>query len=426
MAEKLITITENRARRAYWFGIANGLLIGTGDALIDPVTVLPAFVSRLTNSEIAIGSISALGMSGWSLPQLLAANYLRSKIYKRPLYLLGAILRSVGLFAIIPLVFFSLPDHPSGALLGFFLGYSIFALTGGMSGPAFLDIVAKTVPARRLGAFFGHRQFWGGLGAIGSGALVRWVLAQHGITFPNNYLLLFSGGLLLFIPAWLLFSLIYEPAGKAAEQTPLLHFLRGSPAMVQEHPEFRLLLVSRLLTGSVSIALPFYIIFARRILGVPEAMIGTYISVQMAGSVLFVPIWAYLNDRKGPRGLLTAVSSLYLGVSLIAMAAAFNSDINFGRAALLAVFFPLAAIGSGTFIGSTNYIFAIAPEEQRTTYIGIYNTLFALTSFLPLFGGWVVAATSFSFLFCLAAVFAVAGLVATIRLPAEISPANSG
>ena len=426
MSESTRDITPAQTRRAYRFGIANGVLFAVGVAFVDPVTVLPALVSRLTDSEVVIGSISAIGMSGWFLPQLFAANYLQARPHKRPLYVFAATIRTIGLLSAIPLLYFLAPARPTAALLAFFLAYSCYSLAGGLSGPAFLDIVAKTVPARKLGAFFGHRQFWGGLGAIGSGALVRAVLASDAFAFPKDYALLFTGALLAFAPGWILFSLIHEPPGKVAEEPkPLLVFLRSAPATVRRHREFRLLLASRLLTGAVGIALPFYIIYARRVLGVPESTVGTYISVQMAGSVVLVPLWAYLNDRQGPRRLLISVVALYSAICGIALIASlFPQAVTFGRFALMAVFFPLAAIGAGSFMGYTNYLFAIAPEEQRTLYIGIQNTLFAVTSFLPLLGGLIVAMASFSVLFAVAAAFSVAALLATLRLP-KSRPGNA-
>jgi MFS family permease len=88
-----------------------------------------------------------------------------------------------------------------------------------------------------------------------------------------------------------------------------------------------------------------------------------------------------------------------------------------GLPVLMLVFFPLAAIGSGTFIGYTSYLFRIAPEEHRTRYVGIHNTLFAFTTFLPLLGGVIIEAGSFRALFAVSMAFAAATVAATVRLP---------
>ncbi len=406
------------ARSAYRRGIANGILFFIGVAFADPITVLPTFVARLTDSEVAIGLISALGISGWLMPQLFAASYLRSRPYKRPLYVQAAFLRGFSLLLTIPLVWLLARDRPAVALLVFLLGYALYSFAGGASGPAFLDIVAKTIPPNRIGAFFGHRQFWGGLGAIGCGFLIRLILSAEALAFPAGYCLLFALALISSAPAWVLFASIHEPPGKVEPAQPLLRFLRSTPAIVRSHRDFRLLLISRILAGSAGIALPFYIIYCRKVLAVPEADVGTYLSIQMAGTVALIPLWAYLNDRRGPRSLLIATTALGLAVpSLALLATFFAASPAVARVLFGAVFLPLAAIGGGGLIGSTNYLFAIAPEERRAVYIGIQNTMFATTAFLPLLGGLLVALTSFRVLFLLAAALGLVGLIATIVLP---------
>ncbi len=219
------------------------------------------------------------------------------------------------------------------------------------------------------------------------------------------------------MPGWAAFATIHEPPGKVEEPQPLLPFLRSAPGVLREHREFRLLLASRLLTGSAAIALPFYIIYCRQIIGVPEAAVGIYLSVQMTGSLALIPLWAFLNDRRGPRSVIMAVAALSLAVPLLALLAAlFPNAPAFGRLVFGAVFFPLTAIAGGSFMGYTNYLFSIAPEQRRPLYIGVQNTLFAVTAVLPLLGGALVGLTSFRFLFSLAAVLGSLGVIATIRL----------
>ena len=407
-----------RAWRAYWYGIANGVLFNTGAAFIDPITVLPTLVSTLVPSRIAVGLISAIGNSGWYLPQLLAASYLQAKPFKRPLYIAGVVVRSVSMAALIPCVML-LGARPGVALVAFFVSYAIYSGAGGLTGPAFLDIVAKTVPAGRLGAFFGHRVVWGGLGGIGAGVAVRAILGSRALAFPGDYALLFAIAFVPSVLGFIAFALIQEPAGRViANPQPLLRFLRTAPEAARSDRPFRLMLTSSVLSGAVAIAMPFYIVYARQELAAPAAMVGTYIAVQMAGSVLLVPLWTYLNDRRGPRALLIAANSLCLASTAIALGLTLLPQAQaVGRAVLMLVFFPLAAIGSGTFIGYTSYLFRIAPEEQRTRYVGIHNTLFAFTTFLPLLGGVIIEAGSFRALFAVSMAFAAATVAATVRLP---------
>jgi hypothetical protein len=307
--------------------------------------------------------------------------------------------------------------NASITLVGFFLGYSLYSFGGGFGGVAFLDIVAKTIPASRLGSFFGHRHFWGSLGGVAAGLLVRAILADERLDFPNNYGLLFCLALLFFIPGWGAFSLVREPPGRVSQAQPFLHLLREAPHLVHEHVEFKLLLLGRFLLGSAGIALPFYVIYCLKSLHIPESAVGGYISVQMVGSMVAVPAWAYLNDRKHPLTLVLAVAALSvlapggaLAISLVPL------PQHLSQAGFSVVFFALGATTGGSFIGFTNYLLAIAPEERRTVYIGILNTLFAFTTLLPMLGGLLVKYTSFQLLFAVATTFSLVGAYTVFRL----------
>lgn len=417
ISERSSKNNSRHARRAYWFGVANGVLFLTGLAFVDPATVLPTFVSRLTDSDIAVGLVSAIGMGGWFMPQLFAAHHMQGTPHKRPLYIRASFLRGTGWLIAIPLVLLFAVEHPLLALVGFFFGYSLFAFGGGLGGAAFLDIVAKTVPANQLGSFFGHRMFWGSLGAIAAGILVRTILAEGGISFPLSYALLFAIALVNFVVGWVIFAAIREPPGRLAESQSFIAMLKDAPKLIRRHGNYRLLLISRLLFGSSTIAFPFYIVYCRRFLAVPESSVGTYLTIEMVGTMIAIPLWAYLNDRHGARTLLLFATLLGLvAPGLAALASLLPVTPALGRLLLAGVFLTLAAVASGTFMGYTNYLIAIAPEERRPVYIGIQNTLYAVTAFLPVVGGVIIKLASFRVLFIVAAVFALSGALMAFRL----------
>lgn len=419
------TSSKNNSRRAYWLGVLNGILFITGLAFVDPATVLPTFVSRLTDSEVAIGLVSAIGMGGWFLPQLFAAHHMQATPYKRPLYIKAAVLRGIGWLIAIPLVFFFAAERPLLALLGFFFGYSLYAFGGGLGGAAFLDIVAKCVPVNQLGSFFGHRQFWGSLGAIAAGMLVRAILAEGGVFFPANYALLFIIAFANFAVGWAVFAAIRERPGRLAESQSFINMLKDAPNLIRRHRSYRLLLISRLLFGSSAVAFPFYIVYCRRALGVPESSVGTYLTIEMVGLMAAIPLWAHLSDRRGPRSLLLVAALLGVaGPGLAALASLLPTASALARIAFGVVFLSLAAVGSGTFMGYTNYLIGIAPEERRPVYIGVQNTLYAVTAFLPMFGGVIVRLASFRVLFIMATLFALSGALMAFRLPPLSQPSK--
>jgi MFS family permease len=409
--------TQQRAR-AYGLGVANGVLFALGMAFIDSVTVLPSFVSQLSDSRVAVGLVATVSMTAWFLPQLISAHHLMPRPYKRPTYIAAHVTRSAAWLAAILVVCTAAGGAPAAALFGFFVCYVVATLAQGMSGPAMLDIVAKTVPYRRLGGFWGTRLVAGGIGAIACGALVRFILSGDALRFAANYCLLFGLGLFFCAAGAAALASVPEPPGRVSRAEPLSSILHRAVGLLLEDTRYRRLMVSRLLVDATRLATPFYVVYCREVIGVPDSTIGTYLSVQMAGSVLIVPLWSRVNDRRGVRALLLATGAMAILVPLLATTGSLIPGASAWRGAVfLLAFFPLAAIKAGTFMGYTNYIFAIAPEERRPLYIGVHNTLAAASGFLPLAGGALIDLISFRALFAIAVVLGVAGIAATLRLP---------
>ena len=80
----------------------------------------------------------------------------------------------------------------------------------------------------------------------------------------------------------------------------------------------------------------------------------------------------------------------------------------------------------GIYMSSTgwpyfNWILEHAPEMQRPLYIGIVNTLAALTMLAPVLGGWLTE-ISYSAVFVTAMAFAALALVISTRLPDTRQP----
>ena len=78
---------------------------------------------------------------------------------------LGTVIALMGLalFAFGDIVVF--PDARSTMTFGFLL-LTAYSMGAGLTGLAFMDIMAKVIPPTRRGAFFAQRAFWGGLLAL--------------------------------------------------------------------------------------------------------------------------------------------------------------------------------------------------------------------------------------------------------------------
>jgi len=64
-------------------------------------------------------------------------------------------------------------SHPTLTVFSLFFLLFVFTFMGGIAVIPFMDIWGKAIPSTLRGRFFGHRQLWGGILAIGSGFIVR-------------------------------------------------------------------------------------------------------------------------------------------------------------------------------------------------------------------------------------------------------------
>lgn len=408
-------------RRVFVLGTANGILFNFGIVFFDPGTILPAFVSRLTVSGVAVGAVAVIAGGLNRLPQLIVANFMQTHRRKLIFYRVAALVRVVCWPAIALITYRYGARNPTLVLAGFFACYSAFTIASGVSALAFFDIIGRTVPANRLGRFFSIRQIGGGSLAFLAGFAVRGLLGDGGqADAVRGYALVFAWGSIPVALALLAFCLIPEREGKAHDaRTPLATYLRRAPDILRSDPNFRRFFWVQLLGGGAMIAFPFYAVYCRRVIGIPEAMIGTYVSATVLGRVASNLIWGPLSDRRGSLALLRLATAMGFLVPVLALVIAL-APLPQGAAmwAFAVVFFLTGAAGAGGFIGATNYLVESSPELDRPLYLGVLNTFGGVVTVLPLLGGIIVDYTSYEALFAVALVPALAAALFTRRLVA--------
>jgi hypothetical protein len=154
-------------KRNFTLGVLNGSFFMAAIAFVAGSTVLPVFISKLTSSRILIGIISHLEWFGWALPQLFGAAFLAHRKKALGFYNSLSIIR-LFFFALAVLSIYIFRDNYGAILIFFSISFTVYSLSSGLAGVAFMEIVGKIIPTNRRGSFFGWRMFSGGiLAAIG-------------------------------------------------------------------------------------------------------------------------------------------------------------------------------------------------------------------------------------------------------------------
>ncbi|MFZ1946121.1 MAG: MFS transporter [bacterium] len=405
---------QGKYDRAFILGVLNGVLFNLAEAMIGGTTVLPIFVSRITESKVLIGLSGTMGNAGWFMPQLLVASQIEHLRRKMPIYIWSGVVRLASMWAIAALVALAGNFRPVALVASFFTLFATYSLAGGVAGIPFMDIVARTVPPERRGTYFAARLSIGGVCAALAGILVRGVLESR--PFPASFALLFCLAAVIVTAAVVSFAVVREPEGPVREtRMPFMQFLRKGPFLLKNVRSYRMLLVVRIFLGVWGMALPFYVIFAQDRFPLGLGNVGVLLSLQMAGAFLSNILWGYLSNHVGNKIVLVSVSALSIVCPVATLATSAWVPLG-GLAAFGAIFFLIGASWSGISLGYTNYMLDVSPAEERPTYLGFMNTFLSPVLLLGAVGGIVVDRASYGALFGIALAAACGALLAALQL----------
>jgi MFS family permease len=416
-----IAIPKREMRRTFALNILNGAIFNFAGRLIDPPLVLTWFVSQLTPSNLLVGLVAPLGQACWFLPQVFVSTHIQRVKRKMPIYSLTAVIRGLAWLLLATTVWFV----PSRALVlvGFFLLYSIAWTAAGLAGLSFFDILAKTIPGRRRGSLFAWRQFLGGLLGLGAGWVVKTVLNHPALPFPRGHASLFLLYGVTITPAMAAFAAIREPPGKAVpESVTLRDQLRRAQQLLQNDRVYRRYIGGSLALSLTDIALPFYGIYAKNVLGAAEGMVGVYLATRVLAQLLLNLPWGWLSNRKGNRIVMRLMSigtglTALLGITLVALVGALQPQGAWLPYLALPLFFLNGAVLPAKVLSGSNFLLELVSESERPLYLGLSNTLTGVVVLISGLGGLVVDLFRFTGLFILVLGLCLVAYVLATRLP---------
>ncbi len=412
-------VAVRNLKRNFALGVLNGAFFQLFNALVSPILVLPLFVRQLTSSNFLVSLIPVTWQGGWFLPQLLISPYIQNRPQKKAVYSLAAVIR-VASWGLIVLAVYTLARDLSLLLLIFFVLQAIFSVAGGVGGLPFMDIVGKAIPVTRLGSFFGARNLFGGILAFFGGFVVKYFLDKSGQAFPVNFALLFSLSLVILAFSLFLFTQVVEPHEPVREGREALpqHFRRALE-LAREDLLYRRFLLMRIALIIGYVATPFYIVYARERLGIPEGLVGFYISAMTLVSVGSNLLWSRISDHRSNKLLLQMISALALTMPLLALFTP-NLEGLLSRRALGylfgMIFVVLGGYESGINIGSDSLLLEISPPTVRPLYIGFTNSLLGVAFLASVLGGVIVEVAGFVTLFSMAFAFYLGALLLSFSL----------
>ncbi len=370
-----------------------------GDSFAAAYTIMPVFVSTLTDSPILIGLIPALNGAGWFLPQLFLARTLEGKNRRMPM------VRFLGIFDRIPFFFlalgaFLIPQLDKRiALIMILVIYAIKVFSGGLVALPWQELIATVIPVSHRGRFWGYSLILGKLMGLGGAAITGILLVS--ITYPYNYATMFLIGFCAVSISYIFLNMNIEPEIPRQNSAETISLLTRIKDVLGKDRNFLIYLMNRGFIFLAGMALAFVTVYGINNYNLPIAQSATFTAIMLVSEIVGFGIWGNLGDRSGYKRVIEISNFiLILGISSLLLVKTLW--------ALYLVFALMSFAHSGEYIADQNFAMEFGSEKDRPTYIGMSKTLtgpFLLIA--PIIGGSLVQFWGYNSMFLAALIVSV-------------------
>jgi MFS family permease len=377
------TLTQEKDfKHNFVVNILDGGFFGFGMGFGSLGTVLPLFISMMTDSAILIGLIPAIHVMGWQLPQLFTARHVAKQKRQKPMVMFRTIQERLPFLGLAVIAWF-LPKIGPQVALGLSFGMLVWqGLGGGFTATAWQSMVGKIIPGDRWGLFFGFQSAAASLFASVSAVLAGIILER--VESPVNYTICFLLTTAAMAVSWVFLNQTREEESTIirVEDTPAGYW-QSLIAIIRRDRNFRWFVAARTLAQLGTMGFSFYVVYAVRSYGIGEGTAGLLTAVLTIVQTIFNPIMGWFGDRWSHRGVM--------GVGILAaIVSSTIAWISPGVGWFYLVFGLAGVANVAVWTIAMAMTLKFGTESERPAYIGLANTLIAPTAFLiPLFGGWL-------------------------------------
>ena len=302
---------RNGLRNYMVHSVEGGFFMG-GLAFVAPESVLPRIVESLGGPAWVISLMPVALVLGIVTPGLFTAHVLERLERTLPAVLLMGLVQRLPFLAAGLTLLLVGESMPRLVLCVVVLAPLISGLAGGVTLPAWMELIAKTLAPNRRASAMAIRQIIAAMIGLASGAVISAVLFHLPGVAGYGVLHLIAFGFLML--SLTVLALAREEAVHPGHHGPavgLMENLRAIPAIVRGTPGIGTFLAVRVLSCGFFIALPFLAIHALDTSNLADSYLGALVAAQMVGGIIGNVVGGVLGDRTGTRNTtLTGIGSL--------------------------------------------------------------------------------------------------------------------
>ncbi|MEM3305094.1 MAG: MFS transporter, partial [Thermoplasmata archaeon] len=359
-------VNESAIKRSRIAMYLNQLVGNFGSGLASPFLLY--YAAALKFNSFAMGTLQATSNLFPNLMQYFW-GILSDRMGRRLIFIiLGGFISSLMFI----LYIFS---HSPILLISVVIVQSIF---GAMVVPAWNAFLGELTSLSKRAAFIGNLSFYSNLSMLFAGVFFIFYAYIYGNSISVYYIPFYLAGIL-----GVLSSLIMLYAEEEKKFVPIkkINFFKK----IRQDRDFSYFLFSQAVYNfSMSISWPLFYITTVDVLKASFLEVGIINIIGILFTVIFLPIFGKMTDRFGPRNFMIISRFLFVPVPLV-----------YGLSNSLIWIYILNAL-TGFTTAITNiaflaYLLDVAPREDRGKYIGIYNAIIGVVTFVGSILGGAIA-----------------------------------
>ncbi|MBC8506898.1 MAG: MFS transporter [Anaerolineales bacterium] len=374
-----------------------------GDSFAAAYTIMPVFMSTLTDSPILIGMIPALEGAGWFLPQLFLAKHIEGKNRRLPMVL------TMGIFDRLPFLllaigtFFILKIDSKAAIIIFLLIYGIKVFSGGLVALPWQELIATVIPLSHRGRYWGLALILGKLLGV-VGAIITGLMLSN-IAYPTNYAFMFLAGFVCVLISLIFLSLTIEPEIKRQSSTNTTTVWGRIIEIFRADRNFAIYLVNRGVVFLSFMGLGFVTVYGLQKFNLPISYSAIFTGVMLTSEIVGYGIWGTIGDKDGYKRVIE-FCNLFLILGLLILL--FVKSIW----GLFIAFAIISFAHSGEYIADQNIAMEFGEEGERPTYIGMSKTLTGpILLIAPIIAGGLIKLWGYPIMFLTALIISMIAFV---------------
>ncbi len=385
-------LDNNISGHNYYAFLWHAVFLALTKNFMDVDTIIPAMMVDAGGNSVQVGILTAIILGGGKCAQLFFAPFLNNQSAKKGFLLGGINTRIFALTGMALLFYFSSGVSDRFIIWFIFILISLLSLSGGFANINYVDILGKSVLAKKRKTFFSVKHVVSNIFIFLSAFLAKKVLTVLG--YPMNYATLFIIAAIFLGIASAGFWKIKEIPASNIRINGFRKFIRITVQEIRKNKRLKnyMFLIN---TQGISMALmPFLILYAKKNFAAGGHAIGNFLVLKVIGGVLTGMILFYYASK------IKYNVMLYLS-SIIAILIPLFIIVIPGATLFPYIFLAGGIVFTMHNISISGILLEVTTNENRALYTGLTGAGNILPVLFPFLGGWIITQFGFSQFFVL-------------------------